>query len=153
MALWGSEASTGMEQQQQQSSRQRRGAGARRPAGGSSGGSLLAWGTTAAVCLVAVAQGFVLPGAARWRAGAGARASLIPRRAGVLSQLDFKPAVDVYAKFPEQHAQPKAEHGHEELTLLDPAGVKLSVTGAAPNGAWFGWGVGWWKGGEGGVKS
>ena len=102
--LWGLEGTSNEGGQAQ------RGAGARRlGAAGSSGtgGRLLAWGTTA-VCLAAVAQGFVVPNAARWqpasRAGAG---SLIPRRAGMLSQLDFKPAVDVYAKFPEQHAPKK----------------------------------------------
>lgn len=141
MALRGPEAaaSTGMAASGPQAQQRQR----RRLAGSGSARSLLAMGTTAAVCLAAVAQGFVVPGGAPG-AQAGARASLIPRRAGVLSQLDFKPAVDVYAKFPEQHS-PKAGHEHEELTLLDPAGVKLSVTGAAPNGAFnfvFG-GLGW----------
>ena len=133
MALWGPEA-------------QQRGAGSRRTGSGSSSsssGRLLAFGTTAAVCLAAVAQGFVMPGAAPGgrlglasRAGGGGGGpSLIPRRAGLLSQLDFKPAVDLYAKFPEKHqASPQHQAAEAELTLLNPGGVRLSVTGAEPNG-------------------
>jgi hypothetical protein len=148
VTMWGLEA----EQQQEDRAvpgRAQRGAGTRRACGGAgmmgSGGRLLAWGTTAAVCLAAVAQGFVVrgPGAhgsgrlgpAARAAGVGGAASSIPRQAGVLSQLDFKPAVDLYAKFPEKHQEPQHRHEEEaELTLLNPAGVKLSVTGAAPNG-------------------
>lgn len=55
----------------------------------------------------------------------------VPRRA-LLSQLEFKPAVDVYAKFPKDvHSK------HSDMPeLLQPMSVKLSVTGAAPNCEW-----------------
>jgi hypothetical protein len=56
---------------------------------------------------------------------------MLPRSA-VLSSLEFKPAVDVYAKFPEQKLIKPALEPFP--TLATPEEIKLSLTGAAPNG-------------------
>lgn len=98
--------------------------------------SLLLMGT-----LAALTQGFMLQtpgstGSSLIRSSIGGenrvRGSQIKRWAGVLSKLDFKPAVDVYAKFPEQH-QHHHQSAEEVTTILDPTAVKLSLTGAEPN--------------------
>lgn len=53
-------------------------------------------------------------------------------RHAVLSQLDFKPAVDVYAKFPKDTHTKHVQSDMPEL--LQPLSVKLSVNGPSPNG-------------------
>ena len=112
----------------------------------------MATAATAVVCLAAVAQGFVLPSSsistpATTRESsssnrAGGRSSSIPAlQAGVLSKLDFKPAVDVYAKFPDPPSTTAAAATtampHDELTLLTttpaPPAIIMSMDGPPPN--------------------
>ncbi len=112
----------------------------------------MATAATAVVCLAAVAQGFVLPSssistpAATRESGsspsrtAGRRSSIPALQAGVLSKLDFKPAVDLYAKFPDSPSTTAAATAgvtNGEPTLLtttpQPPAIIMSMDGPAPN--------------------
>ncbi len=96
---------------------------------------VVATAATAAVCLAAVAHGFVVPSAASHGRTTARPSALTPLHAGVLSKLDFKPAVDVYAKFPEPASSTPHHHDENELTLLttSPPAITLTMDGAAPN--------------------
>ncbi|EWM26176.1 Polyprenyl synthetase [Nannochloropsis gaditana] len=126
-------------------------------------GSYAAWGlasaATAVMYFATVAHGFVTPltsapfrqaeagnglvsGSFAGKRSVCAGQSATSLGAGVLSKLDFKPAVDVYAKFPEPPKTAGTSTGtstlsHEEVTLLTTAAsqpsIVMSLDGPAPN--------------------
>jgi hypothetical protein len=61
-------------------------------------------------------------------------------RPAVLNKLEFKPAVDVYAKFPQQPVNTlhtPQQPGASTLTVAtEPLSYKMSVKGAPPNSTW-----------------